>query len=74
MINMPLHPKYAKTCTIKLYIIITIVMKWICISVSILIAFCVAKHELTSPADDQYYNRYKSLEVDTFVFCTFFTL
>lgn len=37
MPNMPLHPKYAKTSTIKLYII----MKQIYISVSMI--SCVAK-------------------------------
>jgi hypothetical protein len=41
MPNMPLHPKHAKTYTIKCYIIITIIMKRICISVSMF--SCVAK-------------------------------
>lgn len=38
---MPLQPKHAKTCTIKFYIIITTVMKRICISVSMF--SCVAE-------------------------------
>ena len=54
---MHLHPKHAKTCTIKFYIIITTVMKRICISVSMF--SCVAEktciwHELTSPDNDIY--------------------
>lgn len=53
MSSVLLHSKYSKTFTIKLYIFITIVMKWICISNS-MFSFVAIKNmqihdELTSP-------------------------
>jgi len=41
MSNMPIHPKYAKTCTITLYTFTIIVMKRICNSLSM--SFDLAK-------------------------------
>jgi len=56
MLNMPLHPKHAKPCTIKFYIVITLVMKWF---VSQLACFPIWQkniqmHELTSPDNNKF--------------------
>jgi hypothetical protein len=47
MSNMPLHTKHAKTCSIKPYIFIIIVMKQICIPIRIFSNALKKKHANT---------------------------